>query len=184
MNTTPKSARAVLQELVSDIDAVGGPEAIANDWPDLAETYKHAVKALNIEINQNECDDLCPGWAVFNGNEIQRCDNCQRFKSDEEAIAYVRALEAFDVSRHYMEQAKAPPDWANHILQFARLLHHIHSVGEISEDCETMCCPGYLSAKISNLIEAMDMDWDDIQSLFKRAERIVELWDTSSKGKS
>ena len=28
------------------------------------------------------CSPGCPGWAVFNGNEIQRCDACARFKDD------------------------------------------------------------------------------------------------------
>lgn len=52
-------------------------------------------------LNVRKCDDAdCPGWAVFNDGEIQRCDTCGRFKSDDEAKAYVRSLELLDASRH------------------------------------------------------------------------------------
>ena len=32
------------------------------------------------------------GWAVFNGNEIQRDDALDKFASDDEAIAFVQRL--------------------------------------------------------------------------------------------
>jgi hypothetical protein len=37
---------------------------------------------------EEECFD-CPGWHIFNGCEIQRCDACQKFSCDDEAIAEV-----------------------------------------------------------------------------------------------
>ena len=53
------------------------------------------------ELNRKECDGpFCPGWGIFNNNEIQRCDVCARFRSDEEAVAYAKSLEAIDVGRH------------------------------------------------------------------------------------
>lgn len=52
--------------------------------------------------NSKDCDSAgCPGWAVFNGNEIQRCDTCKRFDDDDEAIAHVSALEALDWGQHF-----------------------------------------------------------------------------------
>lgn len=39
------------------------------------------------------CDPGCPGWGVFNENgEIQRCDECNRFADDDEAIQHVSHL--------------------------------------------------------------------------------------------
>jgi hypothetical protein len=39
---------------------------------------------------ESKCDDpRCPGWAVFNETEIQRCDSCNRFSCDEEAFEHV-----------------------------------------------------------------------------------------------
>jgi hypothetical protein len=36
------------------------------------------------------CCDECPGVALFNENfEVQRCDECGRFKSDAEAAEWV-----------------------------------------------------------------------------------------------
>ena len=38
----------------------------------------------------DRCDFACPGVAIFNGSEIQRCDECKRFPSDDEAIDFVQ----------------------------------------------------------------------------------------------
>ena len=46
--------------------------------------------------NGERCHPECLGWAVFNDAEIQRCDECARFASDEEAIAHVEALERLE----------------------------------------------------------------------------------------
>lgn len=45
------------------------------------------------------CSPGCPGWAVFNGNGIQRCDECNRFPDDDAAIAHVGRLYAADSQR-------------------------------------------------------------------------------------
>lgn len=37
------------------------------------------------------CEPGCPGWGIYNLNEIQRCDLCNRWYSDEEAADYVLA---------------------------------------------------------------------------------------------
>lgn len=39
--------------------------------------------------NPKECDDSCPGWGLFNGCEIQRCDTCARFESDMAAVHHI-----------------------------------------------------------------------------------------------
>lgn len=62
-----------------------------------------AVSSRVIELpalSKEECDPGCPGWAVFNHREIQRCDTCRRFEDDEEAVAHVQKLELLDVERH------------------------------------------------------------------------------------
>lgn len=38
----------------------------------------------------DRCDFACPGVAIFNGSEIQRCDGCRRFPSDDEAIEFMQ----------------------------------------------------------------------------------------------
>ena len=49
---------------------------------------------------KSKCDDPhCPGWAVFNENEIQRCDSCDRFASEAEALAHV--IDTGEVSRMF-----------------------------------------------------------------------------------
>jgi hypothetical protein len=59
-------------------------------------------------VNQCECDDAwCPGWGIFYRDvdgvyDIQRCDTCKRFASDEDAFNYVRGLEGLDLFRHMM----------------------------------------------------------------------------------
>jgi hypothetical protein len=41
---------------------------------------------------KGDCGDLtCQGWAIFNGNQIQRCDACNVYKTDEEAVESVLA---------------------------------------------------------------------------------------------
>lgn len=39
------------------------------------------------------CRKECPGWVIMNGNQIQRCDDCGRFETDEEAVDHVWNLE-------------------------------------------------------------------------------------------
>jgi hypothetical protein len=51
--------------------------------------------------HSNPCSPGCPGW-VLNEEDygIEKCDACKRFKSDDEAADYVRALETLDIQRH------------------------------------------------------------------------------------
>src|SRR5687767_12470655 len=61
----------------------------------------HQIKDAALDqkgLNPVRCDPGCPGWGVFNGTEIQRCDTCQRFRYDDDAVAYVAALEAMDLA--------------------------------------------------------------------------------------
>ena len=46
---------------------------------------------------ETACSPGCPGWAVFNGNEIQRCDVCARFKDDDAAIEHVIQIERREI---------------------------------------------------------------------------------------
>lgn len=43
-------------------------------------------------------DPHCPGWAVYNGTEVKRCDECGVFKTDEEAGLHVQDIRTFDPS--------------------------------------------------------------------------------------
>lgn len=47
----------------------------------------HKFPPLSIDVR---CDFACPGVAIFNGSEVQRCDECKRFPSDDEAIEFVQ----------------------------------------------------------------------------------------------
>ena len=38
----------------------------------------------------DRCDFACPGVAIFNGSEVQRCDGCNRFPSHDVAIQFVQ----------------------------------------------------------------------------------------------
>lgn len=54
----------------------------------------------------DRCDPDCLGWAVFNDTEIQRCDDCGRFETDEDAAEHVETsyrqlLEAAEEVRAY-----------------------------------------------------------------------------------
>lgn len=44
------------------------------------------------KLQYEPCCPGCPGWAVFNDNEIQRCDECGRFADDDEAVIHVNEL--------------------------------------------------------------------------------------------
>lgn len=35
------------------------------------------------------CSEGCPGWGWFNGSEVQRCDECRRFESDDAAAEHI-----------------------------------------------------------------------------------------------
>lgn len=42
---------------------------------------------MELKSNETPCSDGCPGWLHFNEPyEIEKCDECGRFKSDEEAV--------------------------------------------------------------------------------------------------
>ena len=43
-------------------------------------------------FDHESCDPGCPGWALMNDREIQRCDSCEVFETDDAAIEYVRRL--------------------------------------------------------------------------------------------
>jgi hypothetical protein len=39
---------------------------------------------------QTRCHSDCPGWGWFNGSEVQRCDQCGVFDTDEDATDHIR----------------------------------------------------------------------------------------------
>lgn len=60
------------------------------------------------------CDDNCPGWAVFNGNEIQRCDECfhdalpEARVSDDDVAMLPEAIEALRAERERLAGPRVP----------------------------------------------------------------------------
>ena len=62
---------------------------------------------------ESQCSPGCPGWAVFNGNEIQRCDACARFEDDDEAITHVIGIELREVERTKNSVTWGDPPIAN-----------------------------------------------------------------------
>lgn len=131
-------------------------------------------------LNGNECDDKgCPGWGVFYRDdrgtfEIERCDNCKRFESDDEALAYVYLLESDDVARHLRHYGQPYHEWLKDNIQMPRLLAELYAHMEVSEDTETMQEPGYLSVKILDLCASMDLSWARVLEIFKRADLLFE----------
>lgn len=127
----------------------------------------HEIKDLdkaNKGLNPVRCDPGCPGWGVFNGTEIQRCDTCQRFKSDDEAIAYVLAIEAMDIARNSLETQRA--EWSS-VTQFARLLGELYGIGESDDH-------GNFVVKIAELCQSMDLEWPQILSILERADLMFQ----------
>ena len=63
-------------------------------WHNAFTRTERDLKALLLKFPSlgihDRCDFACPGVAIFNGSEIQRCDECKRFPSDNEAIDFVR----------------------------------------------------------------------------------------------
>jgi len=54
----------------------------------LIRSVERIYKESKRKSNDPRCDDdECPGWAVFNDDEIQRCDECDKF-IDDLAAAY------------------------------------------------------------------------------------------------
>ena len=64
------------------------------------------------------CDPGCIGWAVFNSNEIQRCDECARLQGDnaefpDDLHAAAAALQA--LAESYTQTAtKNNPPWGGY----------------------------------------------------------------------
>ncbi|NIR28715.1 MAG: hypothetical protein GWN84_05245 [Gammaproteobacteria bacterium] len=64
----------------------------------LAETLESAEIKTPPAWEGERCSDGCPGWGVFDigarppGVEVERCDCCDRFATDEEAEDYVLRL--------------------------------------------------------------------------------------------
>jgi len=128
------------------------------------------------KLNGSTCDDGgCPGWVIdAETNEIQRCDTCQRFDSDDSALAYVHNLWTMDVGRHLKHNEESLPQWLKSHIQFPRLLSELLAHMEVSEDTETMNEQGYMSVKISDLCDSMDLGWTLVLELLHRADAIWE----------
>lgn len=68
------------------------------------------------EPNPKECDPGgCPGWSVFNGNEIQRCDNCKRFEDDDAAIEYVKSQLQKEIAFNAAVQSNVSRDMISYL---------------------------------------------------------------------
>ena len=70
------------------------PRNEATRWHKVFTRTERDLKALVRKFPplsiHDRCDFACPGLAIFNGSEVQRCDECKRFPSDDEAIAFVQ----------------------------------------------------------------------------------------------
>lgn len=76
-----------------------------------------------------KCHPACLGWDIFNGHEIQRCDACNRFASDEDAIDHVeRMAKRFEESPHAHTPPETDHDRLVFFLPFVLLLAAFASV--------------------------------------------------------
>lgn len=63
---------------------------------------------------EGKCDPGCRGWGIFNKNlEIQRCDQCKRFRSDEDAAKFVQLWEKAEpmLYRLFQEYVRFQMEW-------------------------------------------------------------------------
>lgn len=51
-----------------------------------------------VRLIRRRCCKECLGWSVFDAAEIQRCDECDLFESDGQAVAHV--LTCDECSQH------------------------------------------------------------------------------------
>lgn len=97
-------------------------------------------------------------------------ESTQDYEATEQMTEVINRLETLLGRSFWLERHR----WSEHGLQFARLLSELYSIGEESEDTETMKTPGYFSIKISDLCLSMDLEWDQILSLFERADMVFQ----------
>jgi hypothetical protein len=86
----PPSQEEMMREMEIDLEEEEFLESVCLD-----------SARLRLPLNRKPCSRGCPGWMLEESSfRIEKCDACKRFKSDEEAVNYVRALETWDVIRH------------------------------------------------------------------------------------
>lgn len=94
---TPRiSARSEGAELVSGV-TLRGYRFERGELPSQLTAVVRAVHRRDRNANPDtRCCVTCPGWAVFETNrnprEIERCDECARFETDEAAVTHVVGL--------------------------------------------------------------------------------------------
>jgi hypothetical protein len=82
-----------------------------------AKTHGHrgeVTHTITAEVPGRTCQD-CDGrgYAIYNGNEIQRCDTCQQYDTDEEAAAEVERLLADSGTRMLKVKPQRRPETAD-----------------------------------------------------------------------
>lgn len=97
-------------------------------------------------------------------------ESTQDYPATEEMTEVINRLETLLGRSFWLERHR----WSEHGLQFARLLSELYATSEESEDTETMQSPGYLSVKIADLCLSMDLEWDQILSVFERADMVFQ----------
>ena len=65
---------------------------IAGTWA----LFQEAEPALPAVPLEQRCDPSCPGWVTTAEGGIEKCDDCGRFASDEEAFLHVLSLRLED----------------------------------------------------------------------------------------
>lgn len=91
--------------LDDDVGDWSGVNYVCDGCVDDAENINRMDALGEWQASATRCGAGCPGWAVFNGNDLQRCDECKRFSDDDEACAHARAL--YDAAMHVRAQHTA-----------------------------------------------------------------------------
>jgi hypothetical protein len=105
---------------------------------------------------------------------------CQALFPDYEAEMSTHQLSKFgpfDVPQLPEALKKRPTPWDDDGLQFMRLLAELRAHLEISENTEAIDDDlGFISVKIKDLCESMDLPFERVHELFERADRAWEEW--------
>ena len=147
-------------------------------------------RPLPPEHSWTPCAPGCPGWGVFNGIEIQKCDACARFATDDEAIAHVLELERTAVPCDPAPES-ATSSWEARVLhlpctpssidwhgpdddpksyglvpvQILGVLHHLAFIAVTLEDGSQVAAHSDYETELENLtgLTVPDGTWDTIE---------------------
>jgi hypothetical protein len=135
---------------------------------DMAVAHVHALEAL--DWGQHFEAAAHKALVALREDLSGLVESTQDYPASPEMTEIVGRLETLLGRSFWLERHR----WSEHGLQFARLLSEMYSIGEPSEDSETMEERGFLSIKIKELEESMDMSWDQILSIMERADIVFQ----------